>query len=275
MTTNLKPADGAAGAVRSVLKALAALEFVTSRAMTSPGAGLSEVAEALGEKPSTTRNILKTMEDAGYIARAVGKLYKPGARLASLGRGARATSGKLLETLRPSLERIAESFGESMALTALFNGSRHVLMRRLGTGPIVIDTSNAEQNAPIYELATIHALLAFAPVSEVDLFVSLNGFPGAIWDNITTRPKLDVALAKIRRAGYAEAWSCNRSFYGIAFPAPDLDSDFVAALAIYMPATHYNPAMRKRMIAEVTKELNVRSDEFFKLGVRFSSDEHE
>ena len=239
-----------AAAVKSVLKALAALEYVTDRAMTSPGAGLTEVAAALGEKATTTRNILKTMEEAGYIARADGKLYKPGARLASLGRGARAASGRLLETLRPSLERLAKTFDESMTLAALFNGSRHVLLRRQGAGPIVIDTSNAEERSAVYELVTVRVLLAFAPASEVDLFVSLNGFPGAIWDGIETRAQLDAALAKIRRAGYAECWTHNRDVYSIAFPAPSHEHDFVASLGIYMPATRRSPALRKRLIEE-------------------------
>ena len=168
------------GSVKSVLKALGALDFVLEQSMTRPGVGLSEIAAALAIRPTTARNILKTMEQAGYIGRAGDRLYVPGPKCHGMSRGARV-SARLMKVMPPVLERLAADLGESFVVTTLFNGMRKVLLRQQGSSPIVVETRNAEQDAMAYRLVTTRIMLAFTSENELDLFIGQNGLPGREW----------------------------------------------------------------------------------------------
>ncbi|MGE4565819.1 MAG: helix-turn-helix domain-containing protein, partial [Victivallaceae bacterium] len=161
------------GTVRSVIKALAALDFVVEESMIRPGVGLSEIAAALDIQPTTARNILKTMELVGYIDRAQGRLYVPGGKCFGMSRAA-MIAGRLNLVMAPHLAELAREGGESLVLTTLFNGRRKVLLRNQGDSPVVVDIRNAEQERSGCELVTTRILLAYAAPAELELYLRRN-----------------------------------------------------------------------------------------------------
>ncbi len=247
------------GTVKSVLKALSALDFVMEQSMTRPGVGLSEVAAALDIQPTTTRNILKTMEIAGYIGRAGDRLYVPGPKCYGMSRGARVAN-KLLKVMTPVLDRLAEEIGESFVVVTLFNGMRKVLLRRQGMSPIVVETSKAEQDNMAYQLVTTRIMLAFASERELDLFVELNGLPGREWDGIDSRVLLDEHLHKLKMAGYAEALA-GGSLYAAAFPLLDSSGMMLGAIGIHMPSFRVTPEEKQKIFAALHATLFTLQDQ--------------
>lgn len=242
------------GTVKSVLKALSALDFVMEQSMTRPGVGLSEVAAALEIQPTTTRNILKTMEMAGYIGRAGNRLYVPGPKCHGMSRGARVAD-RLVKVMTPVLDRLAEEIGESFVVSTLFNGMRKVLLRRHGMAPIVVETRSAEQDNMAYRLVTTRIMLAFASGRELDLYVGLNGLPGREWDGIDSRRLLDEHLHRLKTAGYAEGLTGDKSTYAAAFPLLDDTGMMLGALGIHMPAFRADPEKKRKIFARVREVL--------------------
>ena len=94
--------------VRSVKKALDALDYIAKVCLEEDGATLSAIAAELDEKLPTLRNILKTMESCGYLSRS-GKLYRPGAKHSDLARS--GIIKRLVEATSPLLQSAAENTG--------------------------------------------------------------------------------------------------------------------------------------------------------------------
>lgn len=232
------------GTVKSVLKALAALDYIMEQSMTSSGVGLSDIAAALEIQPTTARNILKTMERAGYVSRAGNRLYVPGPKCHGMTRAARV-SERLLEIMTPVLNDLAAQLGESLVVTTLFNGMRKVLMRQQGTAQIVVETGSAEQDHLAYRLVTTRIMLAFARTKEVDLFVRLNGLPGPEWGRIANRDALDSKLMELRKAGYCA--EKGGDIFAAAFPILDRDGMMLGAIGIYLPLFRCDTKTQKKI----------------------------
>ena len=241
------------GSVKSVLKALGALDFVLEQSMTRPGVGLSEIAAALAIRPTTARNILKTMEQAGYIGRAGDRLYVPGPKCHGMSRGARV-SARLMKVMPPVLERLAADLGESFVGTTLFNGMRKVLLRQQGSSPIVVETRNAEQDAMAYRLVTTRIMLAFTSENELDLFIGQNGLPGREWDGIDSRDGLEARLRQLKLAGYAED-EIPAGIYAAAFPLLDGTGMMLGALGLFLPSFRLTAGEKSRIFAMLHETL--------------------
>lgn len=241
--------------VKSVLKALAALDFVLEKSMVSRGAGLSEIAAGLDLQPTNTRNILKTMEQAGYIGRTADRLYIPGPKCEAMNRTL-LVGKQLIAEIMPVLDSLIAEFGESFVVTTLFGGRRKVLMWRKGTSPIVVETQNAERNCMIYQLVTTRIMLAFAPAHEKEAFLAFNGLPGPDWAEADSPAKLEHCLANLREAGYAEHYPGKGDIYAAAFPIFDNDGKSAGALGIYLPAFRMNADLHRHIHESIRLKLS-------------------
>ncbi len=242
--------------VKSVLKALAALDFVLEKSMVSRGAGLGEIAAGLDLQPTNTRNILKTMEQAGYIGRTPDRLYIPGPKCEAMNRTL-LVGKQLISEIMPVLDALMAEFGESFVVTTLFGGRRKVLMSRKGTSPIVVETQNAERDCMIYQLVTTRIMLAFAPVHEKEAFLAANDLPSASdWAEADTPAKLEHCLANLREAGYAEHYPGKGAIYAAAFPIIDSEGKSAGALGIYLPAFRMTPDLHKQILESIRQKLS-------------------
>lgn len=242
--------------VRSVYKALTALDYINAAQVGGAGAALSDIAAHLGEKPTTVRNILKTMEQCGYLERD-GKAYIPGAKCGDLRRG--AWFGRLLEAARPRLTRLAAELGDSFVLTGLLDGRREVLARFAGGGAVVVNPRHAD-GQPVYALVTTRIMLSRADAAALARFLAVNGPPStADWPEAAA--DLPEALATLRTRGYArEDTATQYRAYAVALTRSDgllLGAAGAFAAAQGLTAAHERALLDalRRVADEVALEL--------------------
>jgi len=236
------------GMVASVEKALRALDFIAGRFADGHGATLGEIAEHVGIKPTTARNILKTMEACGYLSRGEGRTYCPGHRCADLLRGG-TVAARLVDVGREPLVELARSTGESAVLTTLVSSRRHVLLRGEGGKVIRVDSSAADTQ-PFFGLVTSRAMVACLSPEGVDAMVAEHGLPGEAWDGIDDRQALDAALADIRERGCCEDMP-SAEVGAMAAPVTDGRGLLAGAVGLYFPLFRCGAAVRKRFAAEL------------------------
>ncbi len=219
------------GTVQSVLKCLSALDYLIEQSFIRPGAGLTEIATALDLRPTNVRNLLKTMEKAGYVSRPDGRLYAPGPHCRGMIRAAACRA--LRELLEPEIVRLAGETGESAVLTTMVNGRRRVLFRCQGSSEVVVALPASDERDDAWSLVTTRAMLAYLPEEELQHHVERHGFPGASWDGIADWETLRAALNRIRAAEAAE--DLPRDTYAVAYPLLDAEGQLLGALGIYLP----------------------------------------
>lgn len=240
--------------VKSIKKAFDALDYVMEASRSGPGAALSDIADNLDEKQTTMRNILKTMESCGYLARN-GKLYVPGAKTGDLART--SIRERLLETVSPLIKEAAQKSGESFVLTSIYNGKREVISRFNGSNQIGVNTGITE-NRKVYSLVTTRIFLAFSNAMERELFYKSNGLPGNEW-NEAADGRIEQALNKLRKDGFAAEQTGELCAY--ALPLTDSKGNLLASIGAYAPAFRVN----KEAEAELLKTLSVIADKINKL----------
>ncbi len=246
LTGNLMPEKKDSGTVQSVLKCLSALDYLIEQSFDRPGAGLTEIATALDLRPTNVRNLLKTMEQAGYVSRPDGRLYAPGPHCRGMIRAAACRT--LRELLEPEIARLAEETGESTVLATMINGRRRVLCRCQGSSEVVVALPALDEPDDAWSLVTTRVMLAYLPEEELLQHVTQHGFPGADWDNITDWKALHAALDRIRAAEEAEDFP--RDTYAVAYPLLDAEGRLLGALGIHLP--------RYRARAEFKRKLHQR-----------------
>ena len=235
--------------VKSVKKALDALDFVIIESISKEGVSLGEIASHLGIQNTTAHNILKTMEICGYISRAEGRLYLPGSKCSQLTR-AGSVLKNLVDVSKPLMAELAEKTGESFVLTTLLNGERHVLFRAKGGGAISVESEKAD-NPRLYGMVTTRVMLAFAPDTEVGFFIQKNGMPGNDWNGIKDIKELNAEFSKIRKTGFAE--EKRSELASLAVPILDADSFLLGAIGVYVPLFRFNREKKDNLIDKLKK----------------------
>lgn len=227
--------------VKSIKKGLDALDFVAAATLRGDGASLTEIAAGLGEKPSTLRNILRTMEGCGYLARA-GRLYVPGPKCLDL---LRCTSGRdLVARAGALLAEAAQRTGESFVLVTLVQGRRRVLSRHQGGSAVTVNLDAAEEGEEVYVRVTTRILLAFAEPAERQRILQAYGQPGAAWP--AAAADLDACLARLREAGVALYE--DGVLFACAVPLLDGESHVLGAAGAYAPLQRATANCRQGLV---------------------------
>lgn len=233
--------------VRSVKKALDALDYIAKVCLTEDGATLSAIAEALDEKLPTLRNILRTMESCGYLTRN-GKLYCPGAKHSDLARS--GIIKRLVTMTEPLFHSAAERTGESFVLATMINGRREVLKRFQGSNEIGVVVNVTEQNR-FYSLETARIMLAFADTAERQQFLAVNGLPDHSWPE-AAGGNLEECLEQLRTTGFASAAGGNLS--GYAVPLLTASGLLLGSAGAYVPAFRSNKQHGEKLL-QTLKEI--------------------
>ena len=231
--------------VKVVKKALDALEYVVEESLIRPGVTLSDIAEHIGEQVTTVRNILKTLEQCGYLSRPAGRLYSTGPKCFGLFRISLCRD--LVTNAGVSLNTLAQSTGESVVLATLIGGYRRVLIRVEG-GELIRVNSHAVEESLFWSLVTSRVLSAYIPAEELELVIKENGLPGAAWPEAKTQTELETALAQIRKKGLAEDHT-HSDYYSVSIPLLQPGGILLGAIGLFMPAFRYNKERRTELLA--------------------------
>lgn len=215
---------------QAVLRALEILDLFTEQA---PVLSLAEVASTLGVNAGTAFRLVKTLEDAGYLARGgeAGKDYRLGFR----------PLGVAKVVLNTQTARIAsKGYLESLAATArtnanlaILDGLEIVYLERASFVPEADPYCHSGRRAPAHCTALGKVLLAYGEGDSL-----LGGEEPPVLRAYTEHTITDVGLLKlelerIRAAGYAsEESECAVGSNCLAAPVFDARGKVVAAISL-------------------------------------------
>ena len=145
--------------IQSVERAVAILEIL---AREGGAASLKHIAERTGLGKTTAHNILKTLDELGYVRRRVGDTrYHLGGRILNLARIAGDDSALRIR-LRPALEAIAGKTGETVYLAAP-SGDETYYLDTIESGQILRTTCRVGERERLEGSAIGLVFLAFMP----------------------------------------------------------------------------------------------------------------
>jgi len=234
--------------VQSVRKALDMLTMLAFDDLERTGVPLTTVARRMGMPSNSAHNLLKTMAACGYVAQTEGGAYRLGPRSLALGRVNALLSAAVSSVVRSHMEALADDLGESVVFAALVDGRRVPLWQVEGRQAVRVDSASAETRG-VFALPTGRVLAAFATPEDLDLLLERSGLPGADWDRILTRPRLEAALARIRARGYEAITPDDREFASFAVPVRNDRDQVIGSLGCYAPLFRCGPE-RQSVIVE-------------------------
>ena len=219
--------------VKSVIKAMAILELLTGQELDRRVLTLAEIAQATGLLPVTARNLLRTLEECGYVRRSGHGRYEEGERCCRLFRS-EGVLRRLREVAEPILKRTVEDLGESVLLAAIVRGRRVELLRCQAADDLLVDPQ-WEANANFYRMRTTRVILAWFNAEQLKAFLEENGLPQAEdWpEAVGTEERLKEELRRIRRAGGCS--DRQGRLAALAVPVLTGGQEGVAALGCYAP----------------------------------------
>ena len=192
--------------IKSVRNAFDALNYILENYSRGNGSRLKDIAGHLGIQNSTMRNLLKTMENAGYLQRDESRQYLPGPNCRDMNRICNMLE-ELQETAAGIISEAAEDSGEDFVLCTFLGNRRRVLQRYSGGSVISVDSELAD-NTNTYSLVTNRVMLAFSEPEDQQSFFGANGMPGNEWAEAGSMKKMLAALENIRVQGLCGRNQC-------------------------------------------------------------------
>ena len=217
----------------TLLKGLKLLELLVAR---DRGAGVSELAEALGIARSNVHRILQALVETGYVVNEDGRgRYRASLRVWEL--GARVLQRQdVREPASSAMHWLLARSNETVHLSVL-SGSDVVYIDKLDSPEPVRAYTEIGGRAPAYCVATGKVLLAWQEPQAAPQLATrkLPRFtPSTVADSVALARELE----RVRRQGYAvNRGEWRASVWGIAAPLRDGAGKVVAAIGISGPAT--------------------------------------
>jgi DNA-binding IclR family transcriptional regulator len=246
--------------VQSVDRAVAILYLLAERG----GAGVTEVATALGVHKSTAFRLITALENGSLIEQA-GERGKY-----MLGRGvlrlAAATAGRLeLPTESRSVCRqLAADLGEAVNLAILDSGEATNILQEYGTSGIT-GRNWIGQRTPLHATASGKVLLAWMDAVALKEALASN-LPRYTPHTVTEPTTLEVDLASVREQGWAATTEeFEIGLNAVAAPIRDATGEVVAAVGVSGPSFRLTvesiPAMAARIVVGA-REISARLGHF-------------
>jgi DNA-binding IclR family transcriptional regulator len=185
--------------VNSVGKALRILECFNPQ---RGDLNLTQLSQILEIPKSTLLNLIKTLEDAGYLYKQKNSQnYRLGFKLMELGYNVRSAL-PLVQIAQPFMEELQAATGEIVYLTSHING-RVLYLECFYPSKRSISYSVFGKTLPMHCTGCGKAMLAYMSDSMVDDIIAKWGMPRFTINTITEPAKLKKALARYRELGYA------------------------------------------------------------------------
>ncbi|MCD0504654.1 IclR family transcriptional regulator [Bordetella petrii] len=251
---------GAADTVQSVKRALDILRMLSFNASSS-GMRFSDLQAQSGLSKGTLHRLLKSLTNEGFVEQGAGsRVYYLGLEFLSLGERA-ANRLDLRAVTRPSLERLAQTTGDTVMLTIRSGLDAVCIDRKEGAFPVKVLTQNVGTRRPLGVGSGSLALLAALEDEEVHNVIRRNAgrlapYPAVSADVLTQ------AVHDARQRGYAfNPGHLLKGMYGVGVTIY-LARRPVAAVSV---AAHYGrmnlerrreiAGLLKHEVASITHEL--------------------
>ncbi|MBZ4019654.1 IclR family transcriptional regulator [Streptomyces purpurogeneiscleroticus] len=230
-----EPAGASSGGVQSVDRAVSVLELLAQHGE----AGVSDVAAALGVHKSTAFRLLGALEARGMVEQESerGK-YRLGFGIVRLA-GAVTARIDITKHGRKICERLAGKLGETMNIAVL--ESHYVINLDQVRGPSAITAQNwVGRLTPPHCTSSGKVLLAHLSPERRRALLAETRLARMTPRTLTSRKKLEAALAETREQGYAITMEeYEEGLNAVAAPVRSRDGETVAALTASGPAFRF------------------------------------
>jgi len=219
--------------VKSVKKAFDLLNFIAFEE-GDRGVALSDLAGRMKAPANSTRNLLKSMIAAGYVAQNESGRYTPGPKCRELARVTVLREWEPRAVIEGAVRDLSRMLGESVVFVTLADGSRRLVAHADPDRAIKVDVSRVRGEDP-FTYVSGRVLLAFAGARERARAVERHGVPLKRWDGIRTHAALERACEKVQARGEASAQNEAEETFSIACPVLDGEGRLIGALGCFAP----------------------------------------
>jgi DNA-binding IclR family transcriptional regulator len=251
-----KNANGQAGGVQSVDRALQILEIISR----DGHAGVSDIAEEMGVHKSTVFRLLESLAGPDMVQQNSGRgKYQLGFGILRLAASIPARLS-LVREARPILEDLAHQSKETVNLAVLRSGYAVNVDQALG--PSSLATHDWVGGlTPLHATSSGKVFLAALPADERRQILDEVGLSARTLRTITSREVLEKQLLDVARNGYAESREeLEIGLNAIAVPVYNHVAAVVGSVSISGPAFRFNTEMVPELITSL-REAGLRISE--------------
>ncbi|WP_198410225.1 IclR family transcriptional regulator domain-containing protein [Microlunatus flavus] len=206
------------------------LDVIRAFGTTGAPASLSDLAQAAGLSRPTTRRILLTLVDLGYV-RSDGGLHRLTPRVLELGL-AYVSASDLWTLARPHLERLSAATHESCSVAEL-DGSDIVYVARVAVPKLVALSVGIGTRFPAVVTSLGKVLLAHLPPAQRDAALAEPTRSGVEPARVPARGELLEELARVRDQGWAATdQALAPAVRSVAVPVLDADGRVTCAMNV-------------------------------------------
>jgi IclR family acetate operon transcriptional repressor len=244
--------------MKSVTRSLRILEAVAQHQPVTVG----ELTKLFGLPKSTMQRTLVTLNEAGWLRanRKDTTRWEIGARVLAV-RPAALQGSSLFAAAREPMIRLRDQVNETIHLSVPDALQCMVVVDRVDCDHAVRTYHEIGDTSPLHATATGRAVLAHLPAADVDELID-RGLDSYNESTLTDPSELRAELKRVR----ANAYSVNRNQYrpdvcAIAAPILDTDGTPLAAVAISMPDSRFDPAKLPelgRLVTDTAAEVTAR-----------------
>lgn len=200
---------------------------------------LSEIANKARLSRATTRRMLFTLEDLGYV-RSDGRNFSLRPRVLSLGYSYLA-SQPVVELALPTMKEVVDQLGESCSLSVL-DGQDVVYIARVPPKHLMTIPVNVGTRLPAYVTSTGRVLLAALPTEDLERYlatVKIERFTKFT----TTKERLPSLIDEARDKGYSLAdQEMEEGLRALAVPIRSQRGEVIAGINVSAHAMRANKA---------------------------------
>ena len=212
-------------------------------------AGVTELARRLGLHKSTASRLLATLQRRGLVEQdEESGRYRLGLVMIRLAERAERTLD-LGGIARPELERLARATRETVSI-GIAEGDTCLTVAQVDGPNMVACPDWTGRSTPLHCVASGKVLLAAMAERDV-LRIARPGLPALTERTITRLESLIEELARVRRRGFATAFSeWTQGTNGIAVPVLDARGRVIAAVAVWGPAFRIPPGRTAELVTQ-------------------------
>jgi IclR family transcriptional regulator, pca regulon regulatory protein len=241
----------------SVRRALMVLQVFSAE---NPSLSLAEIAKMIGVSRGTTRRILITFEQLGFV-RQTGRQFTLTPRVLRLGY-AYVSSLPFWERAQPHLRELADAVEESSSI-AVLDGPDIAYVARVPSRRNLPTALTVGSRLPAHATSMGHVLLAALPPDELRKYFDTVHLQRLTSKTIIDKERLSAELDKVRRTGYSIAnGERDLGIRSAAAPIVDRSGHVIAALNVSTAPGRVSMAeMRARIVPQVVATAKVISAE--------------
>ncbi|MFP4073000.1 MAG: IclR family transcriptional regulator C-terminal domain-containing protein [Actinomycetota bacterium] len=226
------------------------LLVINSFSRDHPSQTLSEVAERTGLTRATSRRILLTLSDLGYVDQK-GRAFALTPKVLDLGYSF-LSSFHVVEVAQPPLERLVEEVHESSSMSVL-DGTDIVYVARVPTTRIMTIALALGSRLPAYPTSMGRVLLAGLSDADLDRYMDRATFERLTPHTITSPKQIRAVIRSVRSDGYALVdQELEEGVRSIAAPIHNGRGEVVAAMNV---SCHASRVSVERMHEELKPRL--------------------